>query len=126
MKTVTAGESLDNRYRPDYYNIHKRILGQQLQYAKKWHTEVKDYEIYYRRYWEYMQMAFSNLKLAENEMPVKDIRCEKSKILHDAFFQESLKRRKGTMGRAGYYAMRSKCVWLVELYEKRYLSEQGE
>ena len=116
-------ESLDNRYRPDYYNIHKRVLGQQLQYAKKWHTEVKDYEIYYRRYWEYMQTAFANLKQAGNEMSTKDIRCEKSRILHDPSFQKSLKRQKGTMGRAGYYAMRSKWVWLVELYEKRYLSE---
>lgn len=116
-------ESLDNRYRPDYYDIHKRVLGQQLQYAKKWHTDVKDYEIYYRRYWEYMQIAFTNLKQAGNEMTDKDIRCEKSKILHDAAFQESLKRQKGTMGRAGYYAMRSKWVWLVELYEKKYLSE---
>lgn len=121
---VRVGQaSLDHRYRPDYYGIHRRILRQQRVFAKEWNAPKEDYDEYYRRYWEYMQSAFENLKLAGNTLTDREIRQEKKKILCDDSFQESLKRKKGTMGRAGYYAMRSRCVGLLELYEKRYSSK---
>lgn len=116
----TGQASLDNCYRANYYKIHRRILEDQFAYAQKWQVPTEDYEIFYSRYWEYMQSAFSNLKLADGRLSPKEIRQEKGKILHDPFFQESLKQKKGTMGRAGYYAMRSRSCLLLCLYEKIY------
>jgi len=68
-----------------------------------------------------MESALAHLKLAADRLSHAEIRKEKKKILCDAFFQESLKRKKGSMGRAGYYAMRSRFVWLYDWYEKFYL-----
>lgn len=119
----TGQESLDNCYRADYYDIHKRILAGQYCYAEKWQVPRADYDIFYKRYWEYMQSALDNLNRAGDKLSLAEIKKEKKKILTDSFFQESLKRKKGTVGRAGYYAMRSRCVSLLNLYEKRYLSK---
>lgn len=116
----TGQVSLDNSYRAGYYDIHRRILKDQFDYAKKWQVQEEDYEIFYSRYWEYMQSAFANLKLADDRLSQKEIRQEKRKILQDPFFQKSLKKKKGTMGRAGYYAMRSRSVLLLGFYEKIY------
>lgn len=112
--------SLDNSYRDNYYDIHRRILKDQFFYAKQWQAPKEDYDIFYNRYWEYMQSAFANLKLADSRLSAKEIRREKRKILHDSFFQKSVKKKKGTMGRAGYYALHSKSVLLLWLYEKLY------
>lgn len=115
----TGQESLDNCYRAGYYDIHKRILTEQYRYAEKWRVPGEDYDLFYKRYWEYMQSALANLKLAGDRLSHAEIQKEKKKILCDAFFQESLKRKKGSMGRVGYYAMRSRFVWLYDLYERR-------
>lgn len=115
----TGQESLDNCYRADYYDIHRRILEQQYRYAEKWQVRREDYDIFYKRYWEYMQSAFDNLNRAGEKLTSAERKKEKKKILRDPYFQESLKRKKGTVGRAGYYAMRSRLLWLYDLYEKR-------
>ena len=117
----TGQESLDNCYRAGYYDIHKRILTEQYRYAEKWRVPGEDYDLFYKRYWEYMQSALANLKLAGDRLSHAEIQKEKKKILCDAFFQESLKRKKGSMGGAGYYAMRSRFVWLYDWYEQFYL-----
>ncbi|MBO5166214.1 MAG: glycosyltransferase family 2 protein [Lachnospiraceae bacterium] len=110
--------SLDNGYRKNYYKIHKDVLRQLWQYTKKWQVPKEDMPLFYKRYWEYMQNAFSNLEYKNCSLSGFQKFVEKSRITADGYFQKSLVQRKDTMGRGSYLMWRSRIYLLVWLYEK--------
>ena len=114
---VRNGEaSLDHGYRSNYYKIHKKILAELFDYSQKWQAPPEDESLYYARYWEYMQNAFSNLDLEDCSLNEWQKFWEKGRILRDGKFQKSLIYYKGKMGRGSYLVMRSRSYLLVQLY----------
>ncbi len=110
--------SLDSGYRKNYYTIHKMVLGQMWEYVKKWEVQKVDIPLFHKRYWEYMQNAFSNLE--NHNCPLSKFQkfTEKSRITVDRHFQKSLLQKKRSMGRGSYIMWRSRIYLLVWLYEK--------
>ncbi|MCH5275270.1 MAG: glycosyltransferase family 2 protein [Lachnospiraceae bacterium] len=114
---IRNGEaSLDHGYRSNYYKIHKKVLAELLDYSRKWQAPLEDESLYYARYWEYMQNAFSNLDLADCSLDGWQRFWEKGRILRDGKFQKSLTYQKKKMGRGSYLVMRSRSYLLVQLY----------
>jgi len=110
--------SLDNRYRKNFYAIHKKILGALWDYCQKWQAPPEDIPLFFTRYWEYMQNAFANLESAGCPLSGFAKFVEKSRITADGYFQKSLLQKKGTMGRGSYLMWRSRVYLLAWLYEK--------
>lgn len=116
---VRSGEtSLDHGYRSNYYKIHKQVLSKLLCYSRKWQASSEDMALYYARYWEYMQNAFSNLDLEDCSLNGWQRFWERGRILRDGKFQKSLTYKKETMGRGRYLAMRSRSYLLVWLHDR--------
>lgn len=110
--------SLDHGYRPDYYKIHKRVLGALWQYCKEWQVPAEDIPLYYKRYWEYMQNALANLDCAGCPLSRWKRFWEKSRIVADRHFQKSVNYMRHTMGRGSFLALKSRCYALVWLYDR--------
>ncbi len=110
--------SLDSGYRKNYYTIHKDVLEQLWQYAKKWQVPEEDIPLYYKRYWEYMQNAFANVEYKNCPLSKFQKFIEKSRITADRHFQKSLVQKKDTLGRGSYFMWRSRVYLFVWLYEK--------
>ena len=110
--------SLDYGYKKNYYNIHKEVLGELWKYCDVWQVPLEDIPLYYKRYWEYMQSAFSNLELEGCELSRFQKFCEKSKITADKHFQKSLLQQKNNHGRGSYLMWRTRIYLFVYLYEK--------
>lgn len=110
--------SLDYGYKRNYYTIHKKVLGTLWGYCQTWQVSKEDTELYYKRYWEYMQNAFSNLELADCTLGNLQKFVEKCRITADRHFQRSLVLQKENLGRGSYLVWRSRVYLLVWLYEK--------
>lgn len=110
--------SLDYGYKKNYYNIHKEVLGALWKYCNVWQAPMEDIPLYYKRYWEYIQNAFSNLEQEDCELSGFQKFLEKSKITADSHFQKSLLQQKKNFGRGSYLMWRSRIYLLVYLYEK--------
>ncbi len=110
-------ESLDNKYHPAYYDIHKMVLGELLKFGESVQVPQEDIPLFYQKYWEYMMCALQNYDRADCPLTKKEKVRKKNEILRDAFFQESVKQRKGRMGRGSYYALRSKSYRIYSWYD---------
>lgn len=110
--------SLDHGYKKNYYKIHKKVLGMLWEYCKSWQVSGEDIPLFYKRYREYMQNAFSNLEYKNCSLSRFGKFMEKSRITADKHFQKSLIQQRETMGRGSYFMWRSRIYLLVWLYEK--------
>ena len=116
---VRNGEkSLDHGYRKNYYIIHKGILQILWDYCKEWQVSPEDIPLYYLRYWEYMQSALRNNECQDAKLNWFQKMHANSRILSNPKFQESLTYQRGSMGRGSYLTLRSRCFFLVWLYDK--------
>ncbi len=110
--------SLDYGYKKNYYTIHKRILGKLWEYCHVWQVPAEDVPLYYQRYWDYMQGAFSNLEREECRLSKFQVFWERSKITADRYFQKSLVQHKNEFGRGSYLMWRSRVYLFVYIYER--------
>ena len=110
--------SLDYGYKKNYYDIHKKILDILWKCCHVWQVPAEDISLYYQRYWDYMQGAFSNLISEDCKLSKFQKFWEKSKITADGYFQKSLVQHKNEFGRISYLMWRSRIYLLVFLYER--------
>lgn len=102
---VQNGEvSLDNKYHPAYYEIHKEVLSKLWSVGQEFGVPKEDEDLFYQKYWEYMMVAMQNYDRKECDLSKKEKNRMLEKILKDPFFKECVRRKKGRMGRARYYA----------------------
>ena len=110
--------SLSNRYYPDSYDIHRRILRELWDYGKKIRITKRNRNIFYEKYWEYVMNALENYQREECSLTLRQKRKIRGRMLRDSFFQKGLKLKKNKMSRGPYLCMRLRSAILLTLYEK--------
>lgn len=106
-KYVRHAGSLDNRYVSDYWKIHKMVLQKQKEYAIAWRIPEEDWELYYRRYWQYADHALYNTMLDTNQDALKNQLRQNDEILKETEVQKSLKVSKRRVRKREYFFYRN-------------------
>lgn len=110
--------SLDYGYKNYFYEIHQMILQKLWDYSQKWKVPMEDHPLYFYRYWDYMQSALANNNMKQTNSTWFRMMRENSRILRDKYYQKSLVYKRETMGKGSYLVLKTKCFFLVWLYEK--------
>lgn len=98
--------SLDNRYIPNYWEIHRDVLQKQKEYADSWGIPEEDWKLYYQRYWQYASHALYNTMLDANQDVLKNKLCKNDEILKEVEVQKGLKASKGKVRKREYFFYR--------------------
>ncbi|MCQ2520962.1 MAG: glycosyltransferase [Lachnospiraceae bacterium] len=98
--------SLDCRFVPNYWQIHREILKKQKKYAIKWMIPEEDWQLYYQRYWQYVSHALYNTMMDANEQSLKEKLQINNTLLKEKEVKESLRLSKKQIRKREYYIYR--------------------
>lgn len=98
--------SLDNRYIPDYWELHQKILAQLKRKAEEWEVPKEDMFFYYERYWDYVQHALNNTMSEQNKKTDKEKRTFNDQILKQEEVKQCIRVMKGKIRRREYFFYR--------------------
>ncbi len=94
--------SLDNRYIPKYWEIHKEILETLKKKSVEWNTPKQDMQLFYERYWDYVQHALYNTMLERNPMKLQEKLQVNNQILQEEEVQSCITAVKGNIRKSEF------------------------
>lgn len=95
--------SLDNRFIPGYWEIHKEILQELKRRALEWGMPEQDMQLFYERYWDYVHHALYNTMLEQNGINLQDKLRYNNRILREKEVQECMGRVKKQIRKREYF-----------------------
>ena len=110
--------SLAKKFRPDLFQINKRLVETTKHYLEKWNASEESWQMYWNWAYVYYEGAIENYRRKDIGNDPKTQTKLINEILKDKGYQQTLRKRNTYLNAMIYVAYRSKSFFVVRVVEK--------